>query len=155
MRDLYLDIDGVLNREDPRQWREDAAAFLQWSLRHFLCFFLTGWPDKTLINDDCLGPLGLRHLSDKFGFAKWNELKTEGIVFERDFYWLDDEQIVGEMEALRDRGVSHNLIRVNPTGEAELKNVATILARRERLEHDNPIPDLSGKVPEIFPEGTS
>jgi hypothetical protein len=153
MRDFYIDIDGVLRIWSPPKWRNQAAPFLQWSLRHFLCFFLTSWREKSLIKDRCLAPLGIRHLADKFGYPKWGDRKTDAIDFDRDFYWADDEALQDEMEVLRNHGASHDLIRINPHGEAELKTLATILARRERLEHDNAIPDLSGKVPEVFPEG--
>lgn len=152
MRTLHIDIDGVLNKADGDwsngpAWRRDAPAFLKWALKHFDCSFLTAWYLKKNIVNKCLTPLGLRDQADEFKYPDWQHWKTEGIDFSRPFYWIDDNCMEEEFAVLEAHNVRDSLIDVTPKGEEELKITAKILARKERILYDNPIPDLSGRPP--------
>jgi hypothetical protein len=146
---LYIDIDGVLNSLDeaPPAWRADAPAFLRWALQHFICVFLTRWHERAVIIAKCLTPLGLKDKADQFDYPRWRTLKTDGIDFSQPFYWLDDNPEIEDEDVLRERGASHRLIRVDPYGELELRNIAKILAQRESAEQGHRIPDLEGQYP--------
>lgn len=90
--DLYLDINGVLidNRGEPAR---HLTEFMAWATRNHACFWLS-----TICRgqDDCLGYLRDRIPSQALGYAKqvlptaWDAYKTEAVVWDRDFRWIDD-----------------------------------------------------------------
>lgn len=116
MKNLYLDIDGVLLT------KQGAVAlhlvdFLDFATRNFNCYWLT---------THCKGDAATAvfHLSDrvpsealpfleKIKPTYWELWKTEGIDFSQDFFWLDDYAFDGEKNALRDRQTLDKLITVD------------------------------------------
>ncbi len=152
MRDIYLDVDGVLNRLDTVTkdgsipWRRDAKIFLLWALEHFKCHWLTAW-DSLSVEHQLLPELGLKDRVKDFHFPLWTYGKPSGINFSRPFYWIDDNRMEGEMIMLREHEAEQNFIQVDPDGEEALREVATKLALRERRNYGNNIPDLSGQAP--------
>jgi len=105
MRNLYIDVDGVLNRFDAEPiegqapWRRDAKEFLVWALSHFTCHWLTAW-DGSSIDVRLLPALGLEHRIKDFKHPYWTVGKPSGIDFTQEFYWLDDWDMPGDMEVL-------------------------------------------------------
>lgn len=142
-RDLYIDVDGCLNRLDKVEggrnpWRKDAKAFLEWCLKHFNCHWLTAWTDER-VKTILLPELGLTDRVDEFTFPEWKVGKPNGINFSRAFYWMDDWGLATDLKVLKDNAVIPNFLLVSPFGEDELHNVADELAHREKWWYENPI----------------
>ena len=152
MQNLYIDVDGVLNRMDAVTkegvipWRRDAKIFLEWCLEHFKCHWLTAW-DQSSIETRLLPEIGLEDRSADFHYAAWDFGKTSGIDTSEKFYWIDDIPMPGDIQRLKNTGLEESFVLVDPKGEEELQTLSTQLALRERRNYGNPIPDLSGQVP--------
>lgn len=123
MRDLYLDIDGVLLKKngEPVPHLDE---FIEFVVANFDCYWLT---------THCKGNVkpALSRFKNKvsnktFEFIKkikptnWRTWKTEAINFNQDFFWLDDGIFLTEEETLKQHNAQDNFIRVNTIFKDEL-----------------------------------
>ena len=121
---LYLDIDGVLLNNDPDTRADYSIELIDYITNEFDCYWLT---------THCKGDTthAIEYLSDYFpaetiGKLKtirptnWENLKTEGIDFDKDFIWLDDYPFQAELSVLESFGVSDSLYQVNLKNDNEL-----------------------------------
>ncbi|MDO1451962.1 hypothetical protein Q0590_37180 [Rhodocytophaga aerolata] len=127
MTKLYLDIDGVLLTKRNTKSADSGAEFVEFVTRHFDCYWLT---------THCKGDAqtAVRYLSryydrdslDKLTKVKatdWQTLKTEGIDFSSDFYWIDDAPFESERQQLIKNQVVDRLIIADLNRENELMKV--------------------------------
>lgn len=139
---LYLDIDGVLLDYNTDTYAKGAIELIEYVTSEFDCHWLT---------THCKGDAApaIEYLSgyfppdviEKLRKVKpthWEDLKTEGIDFDRNFIWLDDYPFQAEQEVLKNFGVSESLYRVDLRNEDELANVLAYLKgikakRRKRI----------------------
>ena len=139
---LYLDIDGVLLDYNTDAYAKGAIELIEYVTSEFDCYWLT-----THCKGDSMP--AIEYLSgyfppdviEKLRKVKptyWEDLKTEGINFDRNFIWLDDYPFQAEQEVLKNFGVSESLYRVDLGNEDELANVLAYLKgikakRRKRI----------------------
>ena len=139
---LYLDIDGVLLDYNTETYAKGAIELIEYVTSEFDCYWLT-----THCKGDSMP--AIEYLSgyfppdviEKLRKVKptyWEDLKTEGIDFDRNFIWLDDYPFQAEQEVLKNFGVSESLYRVDLGNEDELANVLAYLKgikakRRKRI----------------------
>ena len=139
---LYLDIDGVLLDYNTDAYAKGAIELIEYVTSEFDCYWLT-----THCKGDSMP--AIEYLSgyfppdviEKLRKVKptyWEDLKTEGIDFDRNFIWLDDYPFQAEQEVLKNFGVSESLYRVDLGNEDELANVLAYLKgikakRRKRI----------------------
>ena len=139
---LYLDIDGVLLDYNTEIYAKGAIELIEYITSEFDCYWLT-----THCKGDSMP--AIEYLSgyfppdviEKLRKVKptyWEDLKTEGIDFDRNFIWLDDYPFQAEQEVLKNFGVSESLYRVDLGNEDELANVLAYLKgikakRRKRI----------------------
>jgi squalene cyclase len=125
---LYIDVDGVLFGEYNGffQLRPNVLGFLDWCNQYFECRWLTCW------GKDQLESLSLRIYGEaifkKIKYIRWcrdgdYSHKTQGINFNEDWFWIDDELCKAEKEDLESRGMLDRHIKVNDKGQDELKKV--------------------------------
>lgn len=128
MKNIYLDVDGVILLDDLENAGRGAlrlALFLIYlgNLQaDGLCrlFWLTthckdGSDTKVLTY---LKQRLEEHEYDlicrmKIRPATWNELKTDAIDFSQDFLWLDDDAQLQELEVLHTHGMEHKLVEID------------------------------------------
>ncbi len=95
MKQLYIDIDGVLLRSSHSIAAPGAVELIDLAVNHFDCYWLTSY------GKDGDPRFALRLLARYFDAATmeklkrikpttWRRLKTEGIDLDSDFVWLDD-----------------------------------------------------------------
>jgi hypothetical protein len=106
---LYIDIDGVLfmfgqpeayGGREGKAWnlnlRPYATAFLYWCHSRFDCRWLSAWKEKC--------PKFAANIYARFAYdwpvIPWNDNKTEGINFNEDFIWIDDDDFNSEQQDL-------------------------------------------------------
>ena len=139
---LYLDIDGVLLDYNTETYAKGAIELIEYVTSEFDCYWLT-----THCKGDSMP--AIEYLSGYFPPdvikklrkvkpTYWEDLKTEGIDFDRNFIWLDDYPFQAEQEVLKNFGVSESLYRVDLGNEDELANVLAYLKgikakRRKRI----------------------
>lgn len=115
---IYLDIDGVLLANDltPANYAKE-----------FLRVVLTEYPHTTYwLTTHCDGDASvpikhIGHLFDnetvelmkKIKPTSWQTAKTRAIEFDRPFLWFDDDLFIEEKEALVNRGMLDNWIKVD------------------------------------------
>jgi hypothetical protein len=133
MKNLYLDIDGVLSTAKHTQAAPGVDEFVELITQHFTCYWLT---------THCKGDSApaLRYLS---GFLKsatleklrqtvrptnWDTLKTEAIDLTSDFYWLDDSPFQAEIAYLQAHGVADKLLVVKLSNANELHRLPQLLS---------------------------
>ena len=136
---LYIDIDGVLIGErtqgDGFRLAKGAREFLDFALTHFDCYWLT-----TRANHGDAGPAlealspyadeAFMILAQKIKPSKWRTLKTEAINLKMDFYWIDDQLLWTEREALKENGCLDRWIEVNTRANfGDLARAQRLLAR--------------------------
>lgn len=139
---LYLNIDGVLLDYNTDTYAKGAIELIEYITSEFNCYWLT---------THCKGDAAsaIEYLSgyfppdviEKLRKVKptyWENLKTEGIDFDRNFIWLDDYPFQAELEVLKNFGVSESLYRADLRNEDELANVLAYLKgikakRRKRI----------------------
>ena len=131
MKNLYLDIDGVLlTKKNPTQ-AEDAIQLIEFITSNFNCFWLT---------THCKGKsvTALKYLSNYFDEetiqkliqikpTNWASLKTEAIDFNNDFVWLEDNPFQSEIAVLKQNNCLNNLIVVDLNQSNELFRVIDLL----------------------------
>ncbi len=142
---LYLDIDGVLlGKRDPDDAEivlaNYAKDFIKYCLKHYKCYWLTSHcsngsekPVIHLLNAYADGPV--MKLIRQIKPSRWNVLKTEAIDFTSDFYWIDDQLIYSEIEALRKHHLLNRWIRIDTRSNPDdLKRAIALLKRRSSAD---------------------
>lgn len=128
---IYLDIDGVLLTVKQTKPADHSAAFIEYVIKKFECYWLT---------THCKGDAGnaIRYLSRYFDQptlhllkqvqpTNWETLKTEAIDFAFDFFWLEDYPFNSEKEVLKANNRLGSLILVDLNNINELKRIITLL----------------------------
>ena len=128
MYKLYLDIDGVLLTTKNTKAANGAIEFIDFALSNFECYWLTTHCKDG--NSSQILKLLAQYFSDdvveklkKVKPTKWDTLKTEGIDFESDFFWLDDYVFEAEKKVLEKHNCLENLILVNLYNKNEISRV--------------------------------
>ncbi len=127
MKNLYLDIDGVLLTTKQTKASENSEELIEFIIGHFNCYWLT---------THCKGNAepALKYLGKYFNeptieklkkvmATNWETLKTEAIDFSTDFFWLEDCPFDSEIAVSRDNLVTNHLIVVDLSKPKELLNV--------------------------------
>lgn len=116
MKNLYLDIDGVILKKDGTP-AENLTLFLEYATKNFECYWLTthcdGDATKPFLYLVGRIPQEAVPFLEKIRPTKWKLWKTEGIDFSKDFLWLDDTQFEGEKNALIEKGALDKFILVD------------------------------------------
>ena len=116
MKNLYLDIDGVLL--DKGSAAEGLVEFLRFATENFDCYWLTTHcdGDVTPVFLYLVGKLPAEALPyiEQVKPTKWGSLsKTDGIDFIKPFYWLDDNLFETEKRVLEEKNLLNSFIHVN------------------------------------------
>lgn len=116
MKNLYLDIDGVLLKKDGTP-TENIVPFLEYATKNFECFWLTthcdGDATKPFLYLVSRVPKEALPFLEQIQPTKWKLWKTEGIDFSKDFLWLDDTRFEGEQNALAEKGALEKFILID------------------------------------------
>lgn len=128
MRKLYIDIDGVLLTKRHVKAAEGALELIGYVLSHFDCYWLTthcrnGDASHALHTLEHYYPSEIIDRLRKVKPTTWRTLKTEGIDFDSDFYWLDDWALEKEKKVLAQHHCYTNLIEVDLSRNDELLKV--------------------------------
>ena len=134
MTKLYLDIDGVLLTTKNTRRPEYAVEFIDFVTSTFDCYWLTTHCRE---GERSIGSL-LRYLADyydaatidklsKIKPATWSTVKTEGIDWDSDFYWLDDYLFEAERRVLELHRKLDRCVEVNLNNENELLRIKRLL----------------------------
>ncbi|MBX3331169.1 MAG: hypothetical protein KF722_12245 [Nitrospira sp.] len=129
---LLHDIDGVLfgQYDGTFQLRPCVKTWLNWAHEHFQVIWFTTWrPEniRQLLTSLYMAPSRTGHpflCADWYNWATkeaWLEMAAKKTNF--DYYWIDDNIPT----VLPDGVEQQRCIRVDPTGEHELKSVQKIL----------------------------
>lgn len=116
MKNLYIDIDGVLVRGGVAA--EGAVEFLRFATENFDCYWLT-----THCDGDASRPFlylvgklpeeAVQYL-EKIKPTSWGSLrKTDGIDFNQPFFWMDDNLFEVEKQALEEKGKLDSYIPID------------------------------------------
>jgi len=124
---LYLDIDGVLLTKRNTKMADFGVEFIDFAADHYDCYWLT---------THCKGnaETAIQYLSGyysdssieklrKIKATDWHTLKTEGIDFSSDFYWIDDAPFESEKEHLKRNLALERLLIADSNHEMELKRI--------------------------------
>ncbi len=116
MKNLYLDIDGVILTRQGKPARH-AEEFIEFITTHFQVFWLTTHCKgnaQTAVQylSKHFGSQTLEHLS-KIQPTVWKTLKTEAIDFKSDFFWLEDQPFASEIKVLELHSALPNLITID------------------------------------------
>lgn len=131
MEKLYLDVDGVLLTNKNTRVAPYGVEFIDAVTSKFDCYWLTThckdgntdmvldrlskyYPTKTIAKLQAVKPV------------KWNTLKTEGIDFDSDFFWVDDYVFTIEKKVLASNGCMDKLILVDLNRKNELLKICSI-----------------------------
>ena len=116
MKNLYLDIDGVILKKDGAP-AEHLVPFLKYATENYECYWLTthcdGDATKPFLYLVGKIPQEAVPFLEKIQPTKWKLWKTEGIDFSKDFLWLDDTQFEGEKNALAEKGALDKFILID------------------------------------------
>lgn len=116
MKNLYLDIDGVLLTKQGKA-AEHVAEFLEFATSSFNCYWLTTHcdGDSTKPFLYLVGKLPSEAISflEKIRPTKWELWKPSGIDFSQDFLWLDDYAFEGDRKILEEHQALDRLIVVD------------------------------------------
>ncbi len=116
MKNLYLDIDGVILKKDGTP-AENLTLFLEYATKNYECYWLTthcdGDAHKPFLYLVGKVPSEVLPYIEKIKPTKWKLWKTEGIDFSKDFLWLDDTQFEGEKNTLIEKGALHKFILID------------------------------------------
>jgi hypothetical protein len=114
---IYLDIDGVLVTKDKRP-ANGVTEFLSFITDRFDCYWLTthcrdGNPAQAIDYVQEIIKID-KGILEKINSSKpWYTYKTHAIDFNRDFRWLDDFLLVGEIKTLNRYDALDKVIRVS------------------------------------------
>ena len=114
---LYLNIDGVLLNYDSDTRADYSIELIDYITNEFDCYWLT-----THCKGDTLP--AIEYLTNYFPVETieklktikptyWEDLKTEGIDFDKSFIWLDDYPFQAELSVLEHFGVSGSIYKVD------------------------------------------
>lgn len=135
MMKLYIDIDGVLLTKKNTKVSDGAEELINYVTEKFECYWLTthcrnGSTDSLLnMMSQYFSPPILTKLK-RIKPIVWNTLKTEGIDFASEFYWIDDYVFEAEKEILKRNNVFDKLIIVNLIGRPNLFDVLDIISQK-------------------------
>jgi hypothetical protein len=130
MKNLYLDIDGVLLTAKHTQAAPGVDEFVEFITQHFTCYWLTthckgdSAPALRYLSR-FLKPATLEKLRQGVRPTNWDTLKTEAIDLASDFYWLDDSPFQAEIAYLQANHVADRLLVIHlsqPQALAEVVN---------------------------------
>lgn len=113
---LYLDINGVLVTRDLKPTNH-VTEFLQYATEKYTCFWLTthcrGGSNRCIETlREILPSQALWH-AKKILPTDWKTFKTEAIMWDQDFRWLDDVLLDAEKQALVAHGALEKYIPVD------------------------------------------
>lgn len=116
MKNLYLDIDGVLLTKQGVS-ASHIVKFLQYATDNFDCYWLTTHCDGDatpafLYLVGKLPPDAVPYL-EKIKPTKWKLWKPEAIDFTGDFYWLDDYAFEEDRKILAEHQALDKLITID------------------------------------------
>ena len=128
---LYIDIDGVILAKGQKV-PEYADSLIQYIIDHFDCYWLTthcrSGENKTI---NYLSPFydnDIIQSLEKIKTTDWDTLKTEGIDFDSNFYWLEDYPFESEMKILEEKNKLNSLIKVDLNNPNELNRIYKLLS---------------------------
>jgi hypothetical protein len=131
MKKLYLDIDGVLLTAKQTKPAENVVQFINFVTSNFDCYWLTTHckgSKKTALN------YLEKHFDDTTLYkmknikpTNWTTLKTEGIDFTSDFFWLEDFPFQSEINILENKKLKERLITVDLNRPDELLRIIAFL----------------------------
>lgn len=118
---IYLDIDRTMIHEDLSDMYCKPAVGLEdfiVALRPYDTYWLTthcttGDPTNARRIMKAVLPEELHADIDRIKPTVWQDLKTQGIDFDSDFIWFDNDIYAGEWEKLKKCQGSQNVIEVN------------------------------------------
>lgn len=129
MKNLYLDVDGVLlgkNHLDDLEvvLAKHAKEFLAFCLDNFQCYWLTTHCNRK--NTETVVNLFKTYADEsvmQFIYAikptNWRTFKTEAIDFKSDFYWVDDQLMAYEIEILKKNKALDRWVKVDTRKEPD------------------------------------
>ncbi len=134
MKRLYIDIDGVLLTTKQIRPAENVSVFLDFISTNFECLWLTTHC-KGLENNSIKYLSNYLNINDlekikTFKETNWDALKTDGIDFESDFYWLDDYPFESEILVLKSLNLENRLLKVELNGEKNLEWIMKFLQEK-------------------------
>lgn len=108
----------------------NGVAFLDFILSNYDCYWLTthcreGNTNMVLDRLSKYYPTETMAKLQEVKPVKWNTLKTEGIDFDSDFFWIDDYVFTVERNILISKGCADRLIIVDLNKENELLNICS------------------------------
>jgi hypothetical protein len=118
MKNLYLDIDGVLLTAKHTQAAPGVDEFVDFVTQHFMCYWLTthckgdSAPALRYLSG-FLKPATVEKLHQAVRPTNWDTLKTEAIDLTSDFYWLDDSPFQAEIAYLKIHKRADRLVIIN------------------------------------------
>lgn len=128
---LYLNIDGVLLDYDTDTRTDYSIELIDYITNEFDCYWLTSHcKGDTTPTIEYLADFFPAETIEKLKKIKptyWEDLKTEGIDFDKNFIWLDDYPFQAELSVLDNFGVSDSIYKVNLRNENELLTVLNYL----------------------------
>lgn len=133
MKNLYLDIDGVLLTAKHTQAAPGVDEFVEFITQHFACHWLTthckgdSAPALRYLSG-FLQPTTIEKLRQAIRPTNWDTLKTEAIDLASDFYWLDDSPFQVEIAYLQAHGLADRLLVVNLSNADELRRLHQLLS---------------------------
>lgn len=136
---LYLDVDGVLltparpsqNTTLSYEPKDGVAEFVEWATSHYDCYWLTAWARHgySPVMKMELFPR-LPKSAERIKFAKWGNLKIEGIQGDGNFCWIDDNLLRDEDEWLTERGWRNRFVQV----DAHELSIEPVMAQIKAVE---------------------
>ena len=128
---LYLDIDGVLLNYNSDTYANYACELIDYVTKEFDCYWLTTHckGDSTQAIEYLSGYFPAETV-EKLKTIKptyWEDLKTEGIDFDKNFIWLDDYPFQAELSVLEHFGASDSIYKVDLNNEDGLLTVLGFL----------------------------
>lgn len=133
---IYFDIDGVLrNVASPK---EDVVALLRYCLEKYPAslYWLTthchgGVNRAVLALENEFSSDLLQEISKNFWPTDWDALKTDGIDFDSNFVWFDDNLFWSEKAVLEEKGAMNSFFRMNPKDPEMAKKALDFLKKFE------------------------
>lgn len=130
-RKIYLDIDGVLLTTKQKKVAEHSVEFINFLIDNFECYWLTthckGGNSTVIKYLSMYFDKQTLHKIASIKSTNWTTLKTEGIDFTSDFYWIDDCPFNSEIKILEKNRCSDKLIVANLNNIDELNRITNIL----------------------------